>query len=96
MSILTIHNNMFVHNNMVFGDKSTTHHKLCSSCDCTLCLMHYADIRILNRIATRAVNSGMIIVGGGLIKHHICNANLMVSRWGRGKEGVGRRQSEEV
>ena len=56
--------------------------------------MHYADIRILNRIATRAVNSGMIIVGGGLIKHHICNANLMVSR--RGGGGVGRRQSEEV
>jgi len=25
----------------------------------------------------RAANSGMIIVGGGLIKHHICNANLM-------------------
>lgn len=58
--------------------------------------MHYADIRILNRIATRAVNSGMIIVGGGLIKHHICNANLMVIRRGGGGKGVGRRQSEEV
>ena len=26
----------------------------------------------------KAKNTGMIIVGGGLIKHHICNANLMV------------------
>ena len=25
-----------------------------------------------------AKNSGMIILGGGLIKHHVCNANLMV------------------
>merc|ERR1739845_313047 len=25
----------------------------------------------------RSVNTGMIILGGGLIKHHICNANLM-------------------
>jgi deoxyhypusine synthase len=24
-----------------------------------------------------AKKSGMIILGGGLIKHHICNANLM-------------------
>ena len=30
-------------------------------------------------MAVKAANSGMIIVGGGLIKHHICNANLMVS-----------------
>ncbi|GFO05967.1 deoxyhypusine synthase [Plakobranchus ocellatus] len=27
--------------------------------------------------AVYAVNSGMIILGGGLIKHHTCNANLM-------------------
>merc|ERR1712001_88612 len=27
--------------------------------------------------AMKAKNTGMIIVGGGLIKHHICNANLM-------------------
>lgn len=26
----------------------------------------------------KALYSGMIIVGGGLIKHHIANANLMV------------------
>ena len=30
-------------------------------------------------MAVKAANSGMIILGGGLIKHHICNANLMVS-----------------
>ncbi|XP_055337417.1 deoxyhypusine synthase-like isoform X2 [Paramacrobiotus metropolitanus] len=35
------------------------------------------DVRSLNLLAVTAVNSGMIILGGGLIKHHICNANLM-------------------
>ena len=35
------------------------------------------DIRSINDIALRAVRSGQIILGGGLIKHHICNANLM-------------------
>lgn len=30
-------------------------------------------------MAMRAKNTGMIIVGGGVIKHHICNANLMVN-----------------
>jgi len=30
-------------------------------------------------MAVKAANSGMIIIGGGVIKHHICNANLMVS-----------------
>ena len=29
-------------------------------------------------MAMKATHTGMIIVGGGLIKHHICNANLMV------------------
>lgn len=37
-----------------------------------------SDLKRLNLMAMKAVNSGMIIVGGGLIKHHICNANLMV------------------
>merc|ERR1712031_14233 len=32
------------------------------------------DLRLLNSISTK---SGMIICGGGLIKHHTCNANLM-------------------
>jgi deoxyhypusine synthase len=32
-------------------------------------------------MAVKAANTGMIILGGGLVKHHICNANLMVSMW---------------
>ncbi|EDS38676.1 deoxyhypusine synthase [Culex quinquefasciatus] len=36
-----------------------------------------SDLRRLNTMAVKAVNSGIIIVGGGVIKHHICNANLM-------------------
>ncbi|XP_039287510.1 probable deoxyhypusine synthase [Nilaparvata lugens] len=35
------------------------------------------DLRRLNTMAVKASNSGMIIIGGGVIKHHICNANLM-------------------
>ncbi|KAK6824864.1 hypothetical protein PG987_012358 [Apiospora arundinis] len=35
------------------------------------------DIRRINTIAVRAQRSGMIILGGGVIKHHIANANLM-------------------
>lgn len=35
------------------------------------------DLRRINSMAMKACNTGMIIVGGGLIKHHICNANLM-------------------
>lgn len=38
-----------------------------------------SDLKRLNTMAVKAINSGVIIVGGGLIKHHICNANLMVS-----------------
>lgn len=34
------------------------------------------DIRSMNNEAVFAKKSGMIIVGGGVIKHHICNANL--------------------
>ena len=37
-----------------------------------------SDIRRMNSQAVFAAHTGMIIVGGGLIKHHICNANLMV------------------
>ncbi|KAI9322213.1 deoxyhypusine synthase [Dichotomocladium elegans] len=36
-----------------------------------------ADIRSMNNEAVFARKTGMIILGGGLIKHHICNANLM-------------------
>lgn len=35
------------------------------------------DIRRINTIAVRAKRAGMIILGGGLIKHHIANACLM-------------------
>lgn len=37
-----------------------------------------SDIRRINTIAVKAQKSGMLIIGGGIIKHHICNANLMV------------------
>lgn len=35
------------------------------------------DIRKINSISVKAVNTGMIIIGGGVVKHHICNSNLM-------------------
>lgn len=35
------------------------------------------DIRRLNRIAIHAKCTAMIILGGGVAKHHTCNANLM-------------------
>ena len=35
------------------------------------------DIRRINSIAVKAQHSGMLILGGGVVKHHICNANLM-------------------
>lgn len=38
-----------------------------------------SDLRRLNSMAQKAIHSGMLIVGGGVVKHHICNANLMVS-----------------
>lgn len=37
-----------------------------------------SDLKRLNTMAMKASNSGVIIVGAGLVKHHICNANLMV------------------
>jgi deoxyhypusine synthase len=35
------------------------------------------DIRKLNDLAMKAKKSGMVILGGGISKHHVCNANLM-------------------
>jgi deoxyhypusine synthase len=35
------------------------------------------DIRGINNQAVHARRTGMIILGGGVVKHHICNANLM-------------------
>ncbi|KYR02901.1 deoxyhypusine synthase [Tieghemostelium lacteum] len=34
------------------------------------------DIRAINNHAAYAKHTGIIILGGGVIKHHICNANL--------------------
>ena len=36
-----------------------------------------SDLRAMNNEAVFAKHTGMIILGGGLVKHHICNANLM-------------------
>jgi len=36
-----------------------------------------ADIRGINDLALKAEHTGMVILGGGVAKHHICNANLM-------------------
>ena len=36
------------------------------------------DLRRLNTMAVKAQSTGMVIIGGGVVKHHICNANLMV------------------
>ncbi|OMJ17476.1 Deoxyhypusine synthase [Smittium culicis] len=36
-----------------------------------------ADIRAINNEAVYASKTGVIILGGGSMKHHICNANLM-------------------
>ncbi len=35
------------------------------------------DIRRINDLSVRSHATGMIILGGGVVKHHICNANLM-------------------
>jgi hypothetical protein len=40
--------------------------------------MHFVqDIRGINGMAMRAKHSGAVILGGGVVKHHIMNANLM-------------------
>ena len=35
------------------------------------------DIRKINDLALQSYATGQVILGGGLVKHHICNANLM-------------------
>jgi len=35
------------------------------------------DIKNINTLALKAKKSGMIILGGGVVKHHVWNANLM-------------------
>ena len=46
----------------------------------TLVFLLLTDIQLINSQSVKAINSGMVIVGGGLVKHHISNANLMVRR----------------
>lgn len=36
-----------------------------------------SDLRDLNNLAISAYRSGAVILGSGVVKHHICNANLM-------------------
>lgn len=36
-----------------------------------------ADVRAMNDEAVKEKKTGMVILGGGVVKHHICNANLM-------------------
>jgi len=35
------------------------------------------DLARINNISMKARRTGMVILGGGVVKHHICNANLM-------------------
>eukprot|EP00727_Mastigamoeba_balamuthi_P012452 m51a1_g783 putative deoxyhypusine synthase (368) ;mRNA; f:619632-620932 len=35
------------------------------------------DIKAINTLAMQSRATGMVICGGGVVKHHICNANLM-------------------
>jgi deoxyhypusine synthase len=35
------------------------------------------DIRAINDLAVRSHCTGQLILGGGVVKHHTCNANLM-------------------
>ncbi|NXR22829.1 DHYS synthase, partial [Cinclus mexicanus] len=46
------------------------------------------DLRLINTQAIFAHKTGMIILGGGLVKHHIANANLMVRGHGGAGEGA--------
>lgn len=45
--------------------------------NCVLKLDLVQDIHKLNKSAMGAQKTGMIILGGGVAKHHVCNANLM-------------------
>ncbi len=47
-----------------------------------------ADIRRMNGEAVFAKRTGMIVLGGGLPKHHIFNANLMVREASESSEPV--------
>jgi deoxyhypusine synthase len=47
------------------------------SVQCVTSVGGLADIRRINDMALRARHTGCIILGGGVVKHHIMNANLM-------------------
>jgi deoxyhypusine synthase len=34
------------------------------------------DVKQINDIALRAPKTGLVMIGGGVIKHHICNAQI--------------------
>lgn len=38
-----------------------------------------SDIQLINTIAVAANSTGIIILGGGVAKHHVCNANAWVN-----------------
>ena len=40
-------------------------------------LVYPGDVKRIDDIAVHAPCTGMIIVGGGLVKHHVCNAKLL-------------------
>ena len=47
---------------------------------CVLYLYFTAlDVHLIDQQAMYAKRTGMIILGGGLVKHHVCNANMMVT-----------------
>ena len=52
-------------------------HSAASSTSSPLIVDIAADICRLNDLALLAEHSGQIILGGGVAKHHCCNANLM-------------------
>ena len=37
----------------------------------------FKDLQHLNTLAVRSIQTGVLILGGGVVKHHINNANLM-------------------
>lgn len=59
------------------GDMIYFHSYRAASPDQQLILDLVEDIRGINNEALRAGCTGIICLGGGLVKHHICNANLM-------------------
>jgi deoxyhypusine synthase len=34
------------------------------------------DVRIINKMALKSKKTGAVVLGGGVVKHHILNANI--------------------